>query len=163
MLTQGLREDQKHLKYSRDCGWPRRPWPNAGRKKLKKRQKNQFFFLVKIKKSSSYAKILCEKLFHTREIPRRGSKAEDGGKRRETEQWWKQWPSYAWRTLARMAHASRLAKRKERLNDGNNNGQATHGARKHAWRTKAAWAKISIKCNYISYLFYFNENNNHKL
>ena len=30
---------------------------------------------------------------------------------------------------------------KERLNDGNNNGQATHGARKHAWRTQAAWAK----------------------
>ena len=22
-----------------------------------------------------------------------------------------------------------------------NNGQATHGARKHAWRTQAAWAK----------------------
>ena len=32
---------------------------------------------------------------------------------------------------------------KERLNDGNNNGQATHGARKHAWRTQAAWAKRS--------------------
>ena len=30
---------------------------------------------------------------------------------------------------------------KERLNDGDNNGQATHGARKHAWRTQAAWAK----------------------
>ena len=30
---------------------------------------------------------------------------------------------------------------KERLNDGNNNGQATHGARKHAWRTQGAWAK----------------------
>ena len=28
----------------------------------------------------------------------------------------------------------------ERLNDGENNGQATHGARKHAWRTQAAWA-----------------------
>ena len=27
---------------------------------------------------------------------------------------------------------------KERLNDGDNNGQATHGARKHAWRTQAA-------------------------
>ena len=27
--------------------------------------------------------------------------------------------------------------RKERL-DGNNNGQAMHGARKHAWRTQAA-------------------------
>ena len=24
---------------------------------------------------------------------------------------------------------------------GENNGQATHGARKHAWRTQAAWAK----------------------
>ena len=29
---------------------------------------------------------------------------------------------------------------RERLNDGENNGQATHGARKHAWRTQAAWA-----------------------
>ena len=29
-------------------------------------------------------------------------------------------------------------KPKERLN----NGQAMHGACKHAWRTKAAWAKI---------------------
>ena len=33
-------------------------------------------------------------------------------------------------------------RKKERLNDGNNNGQATHGARKHAWRTQAAWANI---------------------
>ena len=33
---------------------------------------------------------------------------------------------------------------KERLNDGNNNGQATHGARKPAWRTQAAWAKITF-------------------
>ena len=31
--------------------------------------------------------------------------------------------------------------KKERLNDGINNGQATHGACKHAWRTQAAWAK----------------------
>ena len=31
----------------------------------------------------------------------------------------------------------------ERLNDGESNGQATHGARKHAWRTQAAWANIS--------------------
>ena len=35
----------------------------------------------------------------------------------------------------------RREKEEERLNDGNNNGQATHGARKHAWRTQAAWAK----------------------
>ena len=32
-------------------------------------------------------------------------------------------------------------KGRKRPNDGNNNGQATHGARKHAWRTQAAWAK----------------------
>ena len=37
-----------------------------------------------------YAKILGKKLFRTREIPRSGSKAEDGGekeKERETERW----------------------------------------------------------------------------
>ena len=32
---------------------------------------------------------------------------------------------------------------RERLNDGENNGQATHGARKHAWRTQAAWANFN--------------------
>ena len=32
--------------------------------------------------------------------------------------------------------------KKERLHNGDNNGQAMHGARKHAWRTQAAWAKI---------------------
>ena len=36
----------------------------------------------------------------------------------------------------------RKKREKERLNDGNKNGQATHGARKHAWRTQAAWANI---------------------
>ena len=30
---------------------------------------------------------------------------------------------------------------KERAKVGENNGQATHGARKHAWRTQAARAK----------------------
>ena len=54
--------------------------------------------------SSSYAKILGETNFHTREIPRSGSKAKDGEKIGE--------------------------RKKKRLNDGNNNGQATHGARK---------------------------------
>ena len=29
---------------------------------------------------------------------------------------------------------------RERLNDGNNNGQGTHGAHKHAWRTQARMA-----------------------
>ena len=49
--------------------------------------------------SSSYAKILGEKNFRTWEIPRSGSKAEDGEK-----------------------------KRKKRAKVGENNGQATHGA-----------------------------------
>ena len=34
-------------------------------------------------------------------------------------------------------------KEEERLNNGENNGQATHGARKHAWCTQAAWANSS--------------------
>ena len=39
---------------------------------------------------------------------------------------------------------------KERLNNGDNNGQATHGAHKHAWRTQAAWANISLKSSNVS-------------
>ena len=31
----------------------------------------------------------------------------------------------------------------ERLNDGDNNGQATHGARNHAWHTQAAWVNYN--------------------
>ena len=31
----------------------------------------------------------------------------------------------------------------ERLNDGDNNGQATHGARRQAWRTQAGMAHAS--------------------
>ena len=78
--------------------------------------------------SSSYAKILGEKLFRTWEFPRSGSKAEDGGEERE----------------------------RERLNNGENNGQATHGARKHAWRTQAAWANMEFSVFvslYISLLY----------
>ena len=55
-----------------------------GEKKIT--QKHIFFWHI----SSRYAKILGETNFRTREIPRSGSKAEDGGKRkreRKTEQW----------------------------------------------------------------------------
>ena len=38
----------------------------------------------------------------------------------------------------------RREKIKRRLNDGENNGQATHGARRHAWRTQAAWANYHV-------------------
>ena len=48
-------------------------------------------------------------------------------------------------------------KKKERLNNGDINGQATHGARKHAWRTQAAWANYrqfynaasAVVCNFM--------------
>ena len=53
--------------------------------------------------SSSYAKILGEKLFRTWEFPQSGSKAKNGEKERK----------------------------RERLNNGNNNGQATHCARNY--------------------------------
>ena len=39
-----------------------------------------------------------------------------------------------------MGQKQKTEKKEERLNNGENNGQATHGARKHAWRTQAAWA-----------------------
>ena len=48
--------------------------------------------------------------------PRSGSKAKNGEKKEEEEE------------------------EEERLNDGDNNGQATHGAHKHAWRTQARMA-----------------------
>ena len=78
--------------------------------KEKNTPKNQLFFVKKKKLqliflhiSSSYAKILRETNFHTREIPRSGSKVEDGERKKHT---------------------------KNRLNDDNNNGQSMHGARK---------------------------------
>ena len=42
-------------------------------------------------------------------FPEVGQKQKTEKKReRKSESWLKQWPSYAWRTQARMAHASRL-------------------------------------------------------
>ena len=38
-------------------------------------------------------------------------------------------------------------KERERAKVGDNNGQATHGARKHAWRTQAAWANKPENCS----------------
>ena len=117
-------------KYSRDCGWPRRPWPNAGRKSRKNARKSVFFvknknnlnFFLHI--SFSYAKILGETNFCTREIPRSGSKAEDG------------------------------EKKERRAKVGDNNSQATHGARKHAWcqaSTEAAQKHRSVQegCDHL--------------
>ena len=46
--------------------------------------------------------------------------------------------------LLQLPTGTELGKReKERLNDVNNNGQATHGARKYAWRTQVRMAHAS--------------------
>ena len=63
---------------------------------------------------SSYAKILGQKLFRTRDFPRSGSKAKDGEEEKKRE-------------------------KEKRLNDGYNNGQlrianaTSGGARKATW------------------------------
>ena len=56
----------------------------------------------------------------------------------------------------RMAHASthgarkppgpkkKRERKKERAKVGDNNGQATHGARKHAWRKQADFVKLTF-------------------
>ena len=46
---------------------------------------------------------------------------------------------------------------KERAKVGENNGQATHGARKHAWRTLAAWANL-INTEILSPESWFNNS-----
>ena len=55
---------------------------------------------------------------------------------------------FAHGSFPEVGQKQKTEKKKERLNDGENNGQATHGARKHAWRTQAAWAKI-LETNYV--------------
>ena len=42
-----------------------------------------------------------------------------------------------------MGEKQKTEKRERGAKVGENNGQATHGARKHAWRTQAAWANTS--------------------
>ena len=91
------------------------------RKKIKFTPKKIFFLHI----SSSYAKILGDKLFHTRETPRSGSKAEGGEKERKKDK-----TMMITMAKLRMAHASTHGARKPL------------GARKHAWRSEAAWANI---------------------
>ena len=85
--------------------------------------------------SSSYAKILGETNFRTQEIPRSGSKGEDGEKERRRR------ANYGDNNGQAM-HGARKPpgpKMKERLNYGNNNGQlrianaTLGGARMAAW------------------------------
>ena len=75
-------------KYSRDKGGPGSRDRTLAVKRRKNNRKSPFFckkikitiFFLNI--SSSYAKILGETNFHTREIPRSGSKAEDGERKK---------------------------------------------------------------------------------
>ena len=87
-------------------------FPEVGQK-----QKTEKKILQGLRVARRYAKIWGDKLFRTREIPGSGSKAKDGEKRKKERK------LVITMAKLRMAHAS------------------THGARKHAWRTQAAWAK----------------------
>ena len=52
-------------------------------------------------------------------------------------------------------------KEEERLNDGDNNGQATHGARKHAWLTQAAWANLMLNEENINHGLHIHDHSIH--
>ena len=54
--------------------------------------------------------------------------------------WWGNYFAHGRFSKVGQKQKTEKKKKEERLNDGENNGQATHGARKHAWRTQAAWA-----------------------
>ena len=74
---------------------------------------------------TSNAKILGEKLFRTREIPQSGSKAEDGGGKKEERK------LVITMAKLRMAHASRLGQQKSVLTI------ASYACeRLHRWRTQ---------------------------
>ena len=70
--------------------------------------------------SSSYAKILGETIFAHGRFPEVGQKQK-----------------------------TKKERKRERAKVGDHNGQATHGARKHAWHTQAAWAKTQIFINSV--------------
>ena len=62
-----------------------------------------------------------------------------------TKYWGKQ--IFSLRSFPEVGQKQKTEKKKkerERAKVGDNNGQATHDARKHAWRTQAEWAKILI-------------------
>ena len=59
---------------------------------------------------------------------------------------------FAHGSFPEVGQKQKTEKKEERLNNGKNNGQATHGARKHAERTQAAWAnkdKFIVGSRYI--------------
>ena len=84
---------------------------------MEKLLENQFFRKqIKITFKKSYAKHWGKQIFAQWRFPEVGKKQK-------------------------MEERKERKRERERLNDGNNNGQATHGARMgHAWRTQAAWA-----------------------
>ena len=120
------RKERKREKYSRDCGRPRRPWPNASRKKQKKLPENQIFFRKKIKFTPKIfffciyllvkPKYWGEIISHMGDSPKWvKSKRRRGKKKKKKEEIEKDWTMVITMAKLRMAHA---------------------------WRTQAAWAKI---------------------
>ena len=49
------------------------------------------------------------------------------------------------KSFPEVGQKQKMEKKKERMNDGNNNGQATHGARKHAWGKHRSFPEVGQK------------------
>ena len=95
----------------------------GGSDRMKKKRKKISFFRNKIKKIMIFKKICIYLLvmpkYWVKNYFTHGSFPEVGQKQK----------------------TEKKKEKRKRPKVGDNNGQATHGARKHAWRTQAAWAK----------------------
>ena len=78
-----------------------------------------------------------------------GARKPPGPKKVMPKYWGKQMFAHGrFPEVGQKQKTERKKEEEERLNDGDNNGQAMHGAHKHAWRTQAAWAKKPFKDKY---------------
>ena len=107
---------KQKTEYSRDCGWPRRPWPNAGREKKKNSQKSAFFRKkIKITDFFFCIYLLVMPKYCVKNYFAHGSFPEVGQKQKTEKKKKKKKDRKLVITMAKlcMAHASRL---------GQNNG-----------------------------------------
>ena len=100
--------------------------------------------------SFSYAKILGETNFHTREIPRSGSKAKDGERKKRNYINIYHLVTNKSGSKAKDGKEREKKKKKERLKVGNNNGQLCIANATSCGACKAAWANIGMNTLLLS-------------
>ena len=59
---------------------------------------------------------------------------------------------FAHGSFPEVGQKQKTEREKKRPNDGNNNGKAMHGARKHAWRTQAIVRTCRVFCKLNPYI-----------